>query len=320
MARIESTGSYLPKKVVTNEQFDTSSKIFDSSPIENFLTGYNKRRHADPDESGVSMAVKASSAALASSQYCADDIDLIIGGVFPSKHLYGEDTNLVQSEIGATNASVLPINTTCSTFVSALNLAESLIQTGKKKCILISIAVNWIHHALDTRVPNFAFAGDGAAAVIIDNNTDKSSLLDVCEINNSTPSVFESMVMKNPAFTNQKEYFTITEPKGISTAKDLVMLPISVAEKLLARNKDINVDKVLMHQSGLKMMQMWTNKISIPFDKVRHTLGEYANMTAANIPVSLDHWRRKGDIQRGDTLLFFAPAAGGHYIAMLWKY
>jgi 3-oxoacyl-[acyl-carrier-protein] synthase III len=68
------------------------------------------------------------------------------------------------------------------------------------------------------------------------------------------------------------------------------------------------------------MMHLWASKLNISTDKIRHTLELYANMISANIPVSLNHWVRKGDITRGDVILFFAPSAGGYYIAMLWRY
>lgn len=318
MTRIEATGCYLPEKIVTNDFFTDESNLFSS--IGEYFTGYNERRHASPNENSLSMAREATLTALSESEHCAKDLDLIIGCLVPSDYLYGDDLNLLQHGIGATNASVIPINTTCSTFLSALNIADSLIASGKKKCILIVTAVNWINYGLDTSEPNFAFAGDGAAAVIVDDQSDRESLIDICELNNSTPEIFLSMAMKNPVVTGKKEYFNIIEPEGISMLKDMILTPISVIKKLLARNSEVTIDKVFMHQSGLKMMRIWMNKVDIPFEKVCHTLDLYANMISANIPVSLDYWIRQGGIKRGQNILFFAPAAGGHSIAMLWRY
>ncbi|MBL4709564.1 MAG: hypothetical protein JKY48_14110 [Flavobacteriales bacterium] len=316
MARIEATGRYMPKKLVSNKYFNEDSEMFES--LSEFFNGYEERRHADSTESNLSMAITAAKDALSSSKHCAKDIDLVTGWMLPSTHLLGDDLNLVPNAIGATAASVLPINTTCSSFLSALNLANSFIATGQKKVVLIIIAVNWTNYILDKSKRNFAFAGDGSAAVIVDG--EGSSLIDINERNNSTPAVFESMKMVNPVVSGQQEFFTITQPKNISTAKDLVMFPLTVAQELLKKNPDIVVDKVFIHQAGLKMIHLWLDKLNIARDKVRHTLPLYANMTAANIPVSLDYWIKKGDIKRGETILFFSPAAGGHYIAILWKY
>lgn len=315
MSRIESTGRYMPDNIVNNNFF-TGESLF--GPIDEFLTGYNERRHSLEADTGLVMASKAAKNALSKSSHSAEDIDLIIGCIVPNHNLYGEDLNLIQYEIGAKNASIMPINTTCSTFISALNVADSHISSGKKQCVLIIASVEWTKYGFDTEEPGYLFAGDGAAAVIVDNKSD--SLIDVYEFNNSKPAVFQSMTMKNPVITGKKEYFKIIEPEGISTAKDLVMAPIGVAKTLLDRNPDIQVDKILMHQSGLKMMHMWVEKLGISFDKVCHTLDLFANMSLSSIPVSLDYWEENKVICRGDTLLLFAPATGGHYISMLWKY
>ncbi len=316
MSRIEATGSYLPKTVVPNDYFAKGTSLFES--INEFFTGFKERRHASPEESGLEMAVYAAQDALEKSQYTAGDIDLIIGIIQPSEHVYGDDLNLIQHRIGAWSASVLPINTGCSSFLSAINLADSLIKTGKNKKILIVSSANWVNTGLDKTSEGYAFAGDGAGAIIVDAEGD--SFIDINQANNTTPEVFESMVISNPIITGKKEFFRISPPESISATKDLIMFPVSIAKSLLDRNSDIKIDKFLTHQSGLKMMHMWAEKLQIPSEKIRHTLDTCANMIAANIPVSLNHWVSKGDIVRGDTILFFAPSAGGHHIAILWKY
>ncbi len=316
MARIETTGRFMPSKVIENEYFDNDKQMFES--LSEFLCGYKERRHADVDETNLSMAIAAAKDALSLSKYDAKDIDLITGWMLPSNHVLGDDLNLIQSGIGAASASVLPINTTCSSFLTALNLANSFIETGQKKVVLIVIAVNWTNYILDKSERNFSFAGDGAAAVIVDG--EGHSLIGINEKNNSTPDVFESMKMINPIVSRKQEFFTVTEPENISTAKDLIMFPVSVANELLEKHSNIEVDKVFVHQAGIKMIHLWLDKLNIKRDKVRHTLELYANMTAANIPVSLDYWIKNGDLKRGENVLFFSPAAGGHYIAILWKY
>lgn len=93
-----------------------------------------------------------------------------------------------------------------------------------------------------------------------------------------------------------------------------------MAKTLVDRNKDIEIDCAIMHQSGYKMMQTWADKLGIEEDKIKHTIGLYANMTVANIPVTLDYWSKKGEIKRDEVLLFMAPSAGGYAAAMLWRY
>lgn len=318
MARIEATGSYLPKKRILNDIFKIPENQGLSSGIHDFFSGVVERRHSNASESGVSMGVKAAINALKSSNYSKEDIDMLVGIVIPNENLYGEDLNLIGCELGLKNASVLPINTTCSSFLSALNIANAYIEQGLKNCVMVLTSVNWVRHILREQDQIYSFAGDGAAAVILDSKG--VGLIDVEEINNSDPKIFRTMCMKNPVFTGHKEYFEIQEVKGINQKKDLISSPIEVARNLLNRNPDVVVDKVFMHQAGIKMMHYWLSRLDISKEKLRHTLTKYANMTASNIPVSLDYWQKQGDLKRNDMFLMFSPATGGHYIAMLWQF
>lgn len=316
MSRIEATGSYLPPKMVPNSTFVGGNALFES--MDEYFSGYEERRHASDEETALMMAIEASKDALSKSQYEAKDIDLIIGIIQPSQHVYGDDLNLMQHALNAWNAATLPINTACSSFITGLSLADSYIRTGKAKVALVVTSTDWVNRMLDTNEANFAFAGDGAGAVIVDDAYD--SFIDQEELNNSKPEAFNALVMKNPQFTGKKEFFTVTPPKGRTTVKDLVVFPANVAKTLLARNKDTEVDIAIMHQSGYKMMQSWASTLGIAENRIRHTIDLYANMTVSNIPVTLDHWEKKQGLKRGDVILFMAPSAGGYAIAMLWRY
>ncbi|WNO11168.1 3-oxoacyl-ACP synthase III family protein [Teredinibacter sp. KSP-S5-2] len=316
MSRIEATGSYLPSKIVPNSTFVGGNALFDS--MDEYFSGFEERRHANSDETALMMGVEAAKDALEGSKYSASDIDLIIGIIQPSRNLYGDDLNLMQHQLEAWNASVYPLNTACATFISAVSIADSYIRTGKAKVVLVVTSTDWVNTVLDTEKPNYAFAGDGAGAVILDG--EYNSFIDQNELNNSKPEVFDALVMKNPQFTGKKEFFTVSPPKGRTTVKDLILFPSSVAKTLVDRNKDIEIDCAIMHQSGYKMMQTWADKLGIEEDKIKHTIGLYANMTVANIPVTLDYWSKKGEIKRDEVLLFMAPSAGGYAAAMLWRY
>ena len=52
MARIEATGRYMPEKIVTNDAFSDGTLLFES--VQDFFNGFQERRHASPNESGIS--------------------------------------------------------------------------------------------------------------------------------------------------------------------------------------------------------------------------------------------------------------------------
>ena len=68
------------------------------------------------------------------------------------------------------------------------------------------------------------------------------------------------------------------------------------------------------------MMNHWVSVLGLKEGILRHTFSQYGNMLSANVPTTLSHFIDSGEIKRGDTLLLFSPAAGAHYISILWRY
>lgn len=313
MARIVSTGVYLPRKIVKNEDFETGV-VVDSVPISNYMTGMKERRHASPDETGIYMGTQAAKQCLERSGYSVDDIDMVMGIVCPNEHLAPEDINLIARDLGCKNAVVLPVNTTCSTVLTCLNLARILISEGGKKVIMIVSSANTVNHGMD-HSKDYSMIGDGAGAILLDGKGD--GFLGVEERANL--SVFYTMFVRSPLFTNKPEYFVIKEDPDIKMVEDQIIKPVDVAKDLVART-GVEPDWFIAHQAGISMLEVWRKQLNIERRKLKHTFDKYANMHSANIAVTLDCYINTGEIKRGDVLLLFAPAAGGHYISILWRY
>jgi 3-oxoacyl-[acyl-carrier-protein] synthase-3 len=315
MSRIVATGAYLPGNIVDNSFFSLSSDPKSGAPITKLMTGLNERRHATESETGLFMGLEASRLALSRSGYRPENVDLVIGMIQPNQYLYPEDLFLLAKEAGCFNAIVIPINTACSSFITALNIANTLIGAGSKRNALVLTAANWVRKGLD-KSADYSFAGDGAGAVVLDNQGESMLAVEEdCDVR-----VFDTMRMKSPVFTSKEEYFEITADPDIDMVAEQVEKPIDVAKRLLAENEDLVPDWFIAHQAGVAMLDLWRRQLKLPKKRVIHTFDKYANMSVANIPVTLDHYVSAGVINRGDMLLLFAPAAGAHYIAVLWRY
>lgn len=314
MSEIVATGAYVPSNIVTNDYFGKPNDTDKLTAIEKYMTGMRQRRHASDKETGISMAFHASKRAIENSSFSPKDIDLVIGNIAPNEYLLPEDLNLVSGELGCVNASVIPINTACSSFLTALFVANTMIEQRAKKVVLVVCSTNWVNHMID-REHDYSMFGDGAGALIL--TAGSRSLMAVKEA--SDQRVFHTMCMSSPVFTRKKEAFKITQDPKIDMDKQQVLKPIEVAVQLV-NNQKVKPDWFISHQAGIGMLEYWLDQIELDKNKLRHTFDLYANMMAANIPVTLDHWITKGDIKKRDIILFFSPAAGAHYISILWRY
>ncbi len=314
MARIVSTGSYLPEKIVTNDFFGKPNDPRQLASIEKYMTGMKERRHASERETGIYMGTKAAELAIERSSYNVNDIDLVIGTVTPNEYLAPEDLNLISYNLSCKNATVLPINTACSSFLSALNHARILLSSNVYKVILIVNSINQINYIVNKN-RDYSMFGDGAGAVLLDNKENSFMFME----EDSDKKVFHTMRMRSPVFTKQDEYFEVVEDKTINMEVEQIKKPIDTARRLLSKT-DIKPKHVFTHQAGVGMMEYWLQLMELDKNCLRHTFDKYTNMWSANIPVSLDYWINQDVIQRGDNILFFSPAAGAHYISIMWRY
>ena len=130
--RILGTGSYLPEKVVTNDELaqvmDTSDEWISSR------TGI-RSRHISIADTSTMMAVKAAEKALEDGGVKPEELDHIFVATLSGDHATPSTSCEVQKEIGAVNAVCMDLNAACSGFVYALNTAMAYAKAGMgRKC------------------------------------------------------------------------------------------------------------------------------------------------------------------------------------------
>ncbi|MCK5231057.1 MAG: beta-ketoacyl-ACP synthase 3, partial [Desulfobulbaceae bacterium] len=165
------TGSYLPKRILTNR--DLEKMVDTSDEWITTRTGIKSRRIATKGEETSRIAAAAGKDALKMAGLTPDEIDLIIVGTMTPEMAMPSCACFVQQELGAVNAFALDVNAACSGFVYGLDTADKYLRCKPDMKALIigtenlSARVNWKDR--DTCV----LFGDGAGACVLatsDNN------------------------------------------------------------------------------------------------------------------------------------------------------
>ena len=162
--KIVGTGSYLPKKVLTND--DIAQLVDTNDEWIRERTGIQSR-HIVEDETTVTMASMAAKDALENANLQPEDIDLIIVATVSADNLLPSTACSVQKELGAVNATAFDINAACSGFLFALNTADAYIKTGMYKNALL-IGVETLSKIVDWNDRGTCILfGDGAGAAVV---------------------------------------------------------------------------------------------------------------------------------------------------------
>lgn len=162
--KICGTGSYIPPRVIDNNELSTMVETNDEWIRER--TGV-ARRHIIEDDTTVTMAVKAGESALRDAGMDAGELDLIIVSTLSANCLCPSTACEVQKTLGAVHATCFDMNAACTGFLFAYNTAQAYIRLGLYQKILIigaeslSNLVNWSDRS------TCILFGDGAGAAVI---------------------------------------------------------------------------------------------------------------------------------------------------------
>jgi 3-oxoacyl-[acyl-carrier-protein] synthase-3 len=312
------TGSYLPEKVLTN---DDLSKIVDTS--DEWITtrtGIKERHIAADDQATSDLAAEAARRAMTAAGVTPEEIDLIVVATVTPDMFFPSTACFVQRKIGATNAVCFDISAACSGFLYALQVARHFLNAGSRTTALVigaeklSSLVNW-----EDRNTCVLF-GDGAGAVVIravDADTDApgrvlstvmgsdgnlSDLLKVPGGGSALPITPENAASRPNTI----------HMEGRETFKHAVTRMCQASEQALemAGLTKADIAMVIPHQANARIITAIADRLGLPEEKTFVNVDKYGNTSAATIPVALDEAHRQGRIKRGDIVLLVAFGGG----------
>ncbi len=306
-SKIISTGSYLPKKIVTNEEL---SKLVDTSDqwIQE-RTGIKQRHIADESQLTSDLAFEACKNALNNCSLKAEDIDLIIVATTTPDLTFPSTAAILQSKLQANNAFAFDIQAVCSGFVYALSVADKFIKTsGAKNALVVgaetlSRIVNW-----QDRNTCVLF-GDGAGAVVLQEtqDNDKGILSSTLKSDGNFCDI-----LKTSGGTSKTKDAGFIEMQGKEVFKHAVekmsKAVISSLEKINLTEKDI--DLLIPHQANLRILNSVAKKLGLESEKVVITVQNHANTSAASIPLALDLANKDKKLKNDDIIVLEALGGG----------
>lgn len=313
-ARIIATGSYAPEKVMTNSDLEKIVATTDEWITER--TGIKERRIAGEKQATSDLALEASKNALKYGNIKAKELDLIIVATVTSDMLLPSTACILQHRLDAKKAAAFDINAACSGFIYGLAVANSFIQSGQYKKILL-VGAETLSRITDWEDRNTCVLfGDGAGAVILEAVTGDNGILSThLHADGSMSDLLSlpgggSRVPTSKESIGKKMHFL--KMKGNETFKVAVkVLENLVTETLKYNNlKPSQLTALIPHQANLRIIQATAKRLGLSMDNVIVNLDRYGNTSAASIPIALDEAVRSGRIRSGDYLLLEAFGGG----------
>ena len=316
-SKIAGTGSYLPKKILSNADFE---KMVDTTDEWIFTrTGIRERHIAAEGEMTSDLALQASLSAIEAAGIDANQIDLIVVATTTPDKIFPSVATMLQRKLGIAGCPAFDVQAVCSGFVYALATADSFIKTGAAKCALVIGAETFSRIVDYTDRSNCILWGDGAGAVILQaslNTTNEPQ--GVISTHLHADGNFEKMLHVP---RNEDRPDTVLM-EGNAVFKMAVNTLDQIVDETLAANgmQKSDIDWLVPHQANIRILQATAKKLDMSMDKVVVTVDKHGNTSAASIPLALDVAVRDGRIKRGDVILMEAFGGGFTWGSALIKY
>jgi 3-oxoacyl-[acyl-carrier-protein] synthase-3 len=306
-SRIVGTGSFLPPRVVTNDEF--AARLDTSDAWIRERTGIAARHIADPSVAASDLALEASKAALAAAGVRAEDIGLIIVATSTPDFVFPSTACLLQKKLGVRGCPAFDVQAVCSGFVYALATADNFIRCGQAKSALV-VGAEVFSRILDwSDRGTCVLFGDGAGAVVLVADDKPGIHATALHADGSHSDILCVPGNVSGGAIIGTPYLQMA---GNQVFKFAVKVLDEVArETVAAAGMDLqDVDWLIPHQANVRILDATARKLGIPPQKVAITVDHHGNTSAASIPLALDEYIRAGRIRPGQRVLMEGVGGG----------
>ena len=318
VGKIYGTGSYVPEHVMDN---DDLAKIVDTN--DEWIrerTGIG-RRHVIEEETTSYMAGQAAARAVEQSGIDPAEIDLILVATSSSEVIYPCAACEVQKAVGAVHAAGYDLNAACTGFVLAFNTAQAYISAGLYRTILVVGAESMSNMVDWTDRSTCILFGDGAGAVIL-RAEEGNPVYMAAHSDGVKGEALTQLSRHRRGWEKEEEKESYIHMDGQAVFKFAVRKVPEIIEEVLGQTdvKLEEIDYFILHQANRRIIEDVAKRLKTDISKFPMNLEEYANTSAATVPILLDEMNRRGMFRRGQKIILSGFGAGLTWAACLFEW
>ncbi|MBP7073961.1 MAG: ketoacyl-ACP synthase III [Rhabdochlamydiaceae bacterium] len=313
-AKIRGTGSYLPEKILTNQDLEKMVETSDEWIVTR--TGMKERRLARSDEFTSDMGRDAALKALEASGCPAGELDMILFATITPDYAFPSTACLIQKQIGAHKAAAMDIQAACTGFLYAMGIAKAFIESGVYKNILI-VASEKLSSIVDYKDRNTCVLfGDGASAAVISSEGKGLLVRDVTL--GADGEQAQLLVLPGGGSRNPSSEKTVADNlhylrmEGKEVFKHAVRRMESASKESIEKSglSESDISWFVPHQANLRIIESLAKRFNVPSEKVFVTIHKYGNTSASSLGIALDELLREKNIEAGENILLTAFGSG----------
>ena len=323
-AVITGVGGYVPDYILNNEEL---SRMVDTN--DEWITtrvGIKERRILTEEGLGTSyLARKAAKQLIQKTGVDPDTIDALIVTTTTPDYKFPSTASIVLGKLGLKNAFAFDFSAACCGFLFTLDVAASMIQSGRYKKIIV-IGADKMSSLVDyTDRSTCVLFGDGAGAVLVEATEEENVGVQNSYLRTDGQGL-PFLHMKAGGSVCPPSHFTVDHRLHYLYQEGRTVFRYAVTDmsndvmKIMEMNNLTadDVNWVVPHEANLRIIEAVTKRAGIPLEKVVVNIDHYGNTSAATIPLAL--WDAESKLKKGDNIIFTAFGAGFVHGASFYKW
>jgi 3-oxoacyl-[acyl-carrier-protein] synthase-3 len=299
-AAILSVATELPSGRLTNAELSDRLGVTEEWIVAR--TGIRERRRAAASERLADYAARAGASALDAAGVDAMELDLVIVGTMTPDELTPNAAPLVAEALGARRAGAFDVGAACTGWLAGIATASGQIESGRARSALV-VGADFLSRYLDLSdrdtAPLFA---DGAGAAVLGPASGSSGRIGPVVLHSDQAGAELIRLDRGGRIAM----------RGPDTFREAVRALSDVSEEALAASGHAlsDIDLFVYHQANSRILRAVGERLGIASERVLDCIAEYANTSAATLPLALAHAQASGMLRNGDRVLLGAFGAG----------
>lgn len=321
---IRSIASYIPPIRITNDELAARMETTDEWIRSH--TGIGARHFAPDGIQTSDMAASAAKSALEKARISPHEVDyIIVATATPDYFGFPATACIVQDKIGAHGAAAFDVVAGCTGFIYALNVASSMLESSHGRNALV-IGADGLSRIVDWSDRSTAVLfGDGAGAAVVSRieEAGRGCLSFILGADGGgAKDLFLVQAERSSAYDRQTPVVPVLSMNG-KKVYDFAVKSITVAIERLLHKTVYRLEDfswIVPHQANARIVQAAAKRFSIPQEKIYMNIEEFANTSAASIPLALSEMAEKGLLKANDLVMLVGFGAGLTYGAAVIRW
>lgn len=317
---IKGIGTYLPEKIMTNEEL--SRKVDTSDVWIKERTGIHQRHIAADGQTTSDLGYRAAMAALDDAGLTPADIDLIVCATTTPDLTFPATATIIQERLEMHHGAAFDLQAVCSGFLYGVSVTDAMLKAGGHKRALL-IGAETFSRILDWEDRGTCVLfGDGAGAVVLEASDTNDP---------AAPGILHSYMRSDGRYRDM--LYVDGGPSKTQTVGHLRMLGNAVFKHAVTEIAQVmrdcadqagvaiaDVDWFVPHQANQRILNGVAKKLKIDPGCVISTVAEHANTSSASVPLAMHSAIKDDRIKRGDLVMLEAFGGGFTWGAALLRY